>query len=73
MKMLLSLRVKNCNAKHFKPLTRIAILSIGISGVENVTSEREKQLLIWELEKQPKVFMVVAVVAGNYSRVDYSN
>lgn len=37
----LSLRGKNSNAKHFNSLTHIAILSIGISGVEKVILERE--------------------------------
>lgn len=80
----LSLRGKTSNAKHVNSLTHIAILSIGISGVEKVILERESQLLIWELERRPKVFMAVVIVrsmtpiksqesTGKHSRMDYSN
>lgn len=37
----LSLRRKNSNVNNFNSLTHIAILSIGISGVDKVILERE--------------------------------
>lgn len=37
----LSLRGQNSNVNHFNSLTRTAILSIGIPGVDKVILERE--------------------------------